>query len=136
MRQAALDPWLLATSMSEGDAASIVGIYARRMQIEETFRDAKNHRFGWSLGDVRLSTPQRTAVLLTLAALAIVVVTLIGMTAERRGVHRGYQANTEKRRVLSFLVLAAAILRRESLDLYSLDDLLASLALIPTKVSA
>ena len=40
------------------------------MQIEETFRDTKNHRFGWSLGDVRLSTPQRTAVLLTLAALA------------------------------------------------------------------
>ena len=136
MRQAALDPWLLATSMSEGDAASIVGIYARRMQIEETFRDAKNHRFGWSLGDVRLSTPQRTAVLLTLAALAIVVVTLIGMAAERRGAHRGYQANTEKRRVLSFFVLAAAILRRESLDLYSLDDLLGSLALIPTKVSA
>ena len=70
MRQAALDPWLLATSMSDGDAASVVGIYARRMQIEETFRDTKNHRFGWSLGDVRLSTPQRTAVLLTLAALA------------------------------------------------------------------
>ena len=135
MRKAALDPWLLATSMSEGDAASIVAIYARRMQIEETFRDAKNHRFGWSLGDVRLSTPQRTAVLLTLAALAIVVVTLIGMAAERRGAHRAYQANTEKRRVLSFLVLAAAILRRESLDLYSLDDLLGSLALIPTKVS-
>jgi hypothetical protein len=135
MRQASLDPWLLATSMSEGDAASIVAIYARRMQIEETFRDAKNHRFGWSLGDVRLSTPQRTAVLLTLAALALVVVTLIGMAAERRGVHRAYQANTEKRRVLSFLVLAAAILRRESLDLYSLEDLLGSLALIPTKVS-
>ena len=135
MRQAALDPWLLATSMSEGDASCIVGIYARRMQIEETFRDAKNHRFGWSLGDVSLSTPQRTAVLLTLAALSFLVVTLIGIAAERRGAHRGYQANTEKRRVLSFLVLAAAILRRESLDLYSLDDLLSSLAGIPTKVS-
>ena len=135
MRQSALDPWLLATSMSEGDAASIVALYARRMQIEETFRDAKNHRFGWSLGDVRLSTPQRTAVLLTVAALAILVVTLIGMAAEQRGAHRAYQANTEKRRVLSFLVLATAILRRESLDLYSLADLLRSLASIPTKVS-
>ena len=29
------------------------------MQIEETFRDAKNHRFGWSLGHVQLSTTQR-----------------------------------------------------------------------------
>ena len=135
MRQAALDPWLLATSMSDGDAASVVSIYARRMQIEETFRDAKNHRFGWSLGDVRLSTPQRIAVLLTLAALAFLVVTLIGMAAERRGAHRAYQANTEKRRVLSFLVLAAAILRRNALDSYCLDDLLGSLALIPTTVS-
>ena len=135
MRQSALDPWLLATSMSDGDAASIVALYARRMQIEETFRDAKNHRFGWSLGDVRLSTPQRTAVLLTLAALAILVVTLIGMAAEQRGAHRAYQANTKKCRVLSFLVLATAILRRESLDLYSLADLLRSLASIPTKVS-
>lgn len=135
MRQAALDPWLLATSMSDGDAASIVGIYARRMQIEETFRDAKNHRFGWSLDDVRLSTPQRTSVLLTLAALAFLVVTLIGMAAERRGDHRAYQANTEKRRVLSFLVLAAAILRRQALHHFTLDDLLASLALIPTKAT-
>jgi hypothetical protein len=135
MRQAALDPWLLATSMSDGDAASIVGIYARRMQIEETFRDAKNHRFGWSLSDVRLSTPHRTAVLLTLAAIAFLVVTLIGMAAERRGAHRAYQANTEKRRVLSFLVLAAAILRRQALDSYSIEDLLSSLALIPSKVS-
>ena len=135
MRQTALDPWLIATSMSDGDAASVVGIYARRMQIEETFRDTKNHRFGWSLGDVRLSTPQRTAVLLTLAALAFLVVTLIGMAAERRGVHRSYQANTAKRRVLSFLVLAAAILRRNSPDRYSFADLLECLALIPTKVS-
>ena len=135
MRLAALDPWLLATSMSDGDAASVVGIYARRMQIEETFRDTKNHRFGWSLGDVRLSTPQRTAVLLTLAALAFLVVTLIGMAAERRGAHRAYQATTEKRRVLSFLVLAAAILRRNPLDPCSLDDLLGSLTLIPAKVS-
>jgi len=135
LRQTALDPWLLATSMSDGDAASVVSIYRRRMQIEETFRDAKNHRFGWSLGDVRLSTPQRTAVLLTLAAMAFLVVTLIGMAAERRGAHRAYQANTERRRVLSFLVLAAAILRRNSLDLYSLDDLLCSLALIPSKVT-
>ena len=135
MRQAALDPWLLATSLPDADAAAIVGIYARRMQIEETFRDTKNHRFGWSLGDVRLSTPQRTAVLLTLAALAFLVVTLIGMTAERRGDHRAYQANTEKRRVLSFLVLAAAILRRRARNVYSVDDLRKSLALIPTKVS-
>lgn len=122
LRQSALDPWLLATSLRDGDADFIVGLYARRMQIEETFRDAKNHRFGWSLGQVQLSSLQRTTTLLVLAALALVVVTLIGMAAERRGDHRAYQANTvKKRRVLSFFVLACAILRRDKADL-SVDD--------------
>jgi hypothetical protein len=134
LRQAALDPWLLATSLSDGAADEIVRHYAKRMQIEETFRDAKNHRFGWALDSVRLSTPQRTAVLLTLAALAFVVVTLIGMAAERRGLHRAYQANTEARRVLSFLVLAMAVLRRGGHSACSLSAFRASLALIPTKV--
>jgi hypothetical protein len=122
LRQSALDPWLLATSLPDGDADFVVGLYAKRMQIEETFRDAKNHRFGWSFGQVELSTVQRTATLLVLAALALLVVTLIGMAAERRGDHRAYQANTvTKRRVLSFFVLASAILRRRKVE-FSVDD--------------
>jgi hypothetical protein len=132
-RQSALDPWLLATSLSDGDAADIVRLYAKRMQIEETFRDTKSHRFGWSLGSVRLSTPARAAVLLALAALAFLVITLIGMAVERSGRHRAYQANTEKRRVLSFLVLATAILRRAE-KLCSLRDFRLSLASIPSLV--
>jgi hypothetical protein len=132
LRQSALDPWLLATSLSDGDAAEIVRLYANRMQIEETFRDAKNHRFGWSLGSVRLSTPARAAVLLALAALAYLVITLIGMAVERSGRHRAYQANTQKRRVLSFLVLATAVLRRRE-KLCSLRDFRVSLASIPPR---
>jgi hypothetical protein len=112
LRQAALDPWLLATSVSDGDGDYIVKLYAKRMQIEETFRDAKNHRFGWSLSDVRTSCRRRAAVLLLLAAVALVALTLIGLSAEQRGAHRVYQANTVKRRVLSLFVLACTILRR------------------------
>lgn len=130
LRQSALDPWLLATSLSDGDAAEIVRKYASRMQIEETFRDAKSYRFGWSLGTVRLTTPDRAAVLLALAAVAFLVATLIGMTAERHGRHRGYQANTEKKRVLSFLALAMAILRRNE-NLCSRSDFRFSLSRIP-----
>jgi hypothetical protein len=133
LRQSALDPWLLATSLSDGDAAGIVRLYAKRMQIEETFRDAKNHRFGWSLGSVRLSTPARAEILIALAALAYLVVTLIGMAVERSGRHRAYQANTEKRRVLSFLVLATAMLRRAE-KLCSLGDFRRSIAAIPSLV--
>jgi hypothetical protein len=136
LRQSALDPWLLATSLPERDADFIVSVYAKRMQIEETFRDAKSHRFGWSLGTVRLSTPQRMAALLALAAIALIVVTLIGMAAERSGAHRAYQANTATRRVLSFFALACAILRRADFQHYLLEDFSASLTLIPTTVSA
>jgi Transposase DDE domain len=136
LRQSALDPWLLATSLTDGDAAYVVSLYAKRMQIEETFRDAKNHRFGWCLGTVRLSTPQRMATLLVLAALALAVVTLIGMSAERRGLHRGYQANTETQRVLSFFVLACSIISRGELNHFSFDDFANSLATIAGAVNA
>jgi hypothetical protein len=122
LRQSALDPWLLATSLADADAAFIVRTYSSRMQIEETFRDTKSHRFGWSFGQVRLSTPERTDALLLLAVIALVVVTLIGMAAERAGLHRTYQANTAKRRVLSFFYLACAIIRRGVLEHSSLDE--------------
>jgi hypothetical protein len=136
LRQAALDPWLLATSMPDGDAPYIVSLYAKRMQIEETFRDAKNHRFGWSFGDVRLSTTRRTANLLMLATLAMVVVTLLGMGAERCGAHRAYQANTERRRVLSFFVLACTMLRRGARRYLSIRQFRISLASIGNLASA
>lgn len=135
LRNSALDPWLLATSLSDGNAAHIVRQYAKRMQIEETFRDAKNHRFGWSLGTVRLSTPQRASTLLALAALAFLVITLIGMAVERSGRHRGYQANTETRRVLSLLVLATAVLRRAE-NLCSLGDFRLSLVSIQDLITS
>jgi hypothetical protein len=129
-RQSALDPWLLATSLADGDATQVVRHYAKRMQIEETFRDAKNHRFGWALGEVKVSTPQRAATLLTLSCVAYLVATLIGMTAERNGLHRSFQANTSSRRVLSLLVLATAILRRVRRQC-SLTDFRRSLSLVP-----
>lgn len=113
-RKSARDPWLLATSL-DLDASDVVGMYATRMQIEETFRDAKNHRFGWSLGQVRTASPHRAQLLLLLAALAMLVVTLVGLSTEAQGAHRAYQANTSTRRVLSFFVLGNAVIRRRIL---------------------
>lgn len=111
-RQAAHDPWLLATSVNDLTPAAIVDVYATRMQIEEMFRDAKNHRFGWSLRHVRSADHRRLQVLLMLAAVATLAVTLVGFSAEQHGAHRGYQANTVRNRVLSFFVLGCALVRR------------------------
>ena len=85
-RKAARDPWLLATSLERHDADAVVALYAMRMQIEETFRDAKNHRFGWALRHVKTSSIERMTILLLITSLATIAVTLVGHAAERDGV--------------------------------------------------
>lgn len=136
LRQAALDPWLLATSVASGDAAYIVSLYAKRMQIEETFRDAKNHRFGWCLSDARTSTHQRTLVLLLIATFAMTIATLIGLSAEAARAHRAYQANTTSARVLSLFVLACTMLQRGDYRFVSTAHLKRALAQIGTRARA
>lgn len=110
--QAAKEPWVLATSLHETTAAAIVRLYATRMQIEETFRDAKNHRFGWSFRYTWSSSEKRITLLLLLSCLAMLAVTFVGLAAEAQGFCRRYQANTVKRRVLSYFVLGSAVVRR------------------------
>jgi len=111
-RRTAKDPLLVATSLTEPDAATIIDIYATRMQIEETFRDAKNFRFGWCLRHVVSRSGKRLSSLLLLTALATLAVVLVGFAAEKLGKHRAYQANTARSRVLSFFVLGQAFIKR------------------------
>lgn len=106
-------PWLLATSLDNLSAKRVVDIYAKRMQIEETFRDAKNYRFGWSFGHARSNSSKRLEVLMLIASLGMLAVTLIGNAAERRGLHCQYQANTiRNRRVLSLFYLGCSLIGR------------------------
>jgi hypothetical protein len=109
-RKRALDPWMLVTSL-DGPAAEIVRCYSTRMQIEETFRDKKSHRFGWALDQARLYKARRLEVLLLLAALAMLVQLLVGWIGEQLGLQRFYQVNSvRKRRVLSLVFLGKRIL--------------------------
>lgn len=108
----AREPWLLATSLKCNPKA-VVAIYALRMQIEESFRDLKNHRHGWALEDIGCKTSERIEVLLMLAALANVAMQTLGLAAESLKIHYEFQANTiRNRRVLSFFVLARMLLAR------------------------
>jgi len=118
----AKEPWLLATSLDTETAAQVVAIYATRMQIEETFRDAKNHRYGWSLRHVRGYCADRLTLLLLFGALATLAVVLLGLAAAEAGWHRRYQANTEETRTLSFFVLGVALIQRR--DYQRLGDVL------------
>lgn len=108
-RRTALEPWILATSL-RGPAKRVVAIYRARMQIEETFRDTKSSRFGVALSHARTKSPRRADVLLLLAAFAHLAATLIGIAAERAGLHRRYQANTlRSRRVFSLVMLGRMV---------------------------
>ena len=106
-------PWLLASSLSQGDvtAKQVIQLYRTRMQIEEGFRDMKNHRSGFALSDTRTRSPERLANLLLVGMLATLVVWLMGRLAEEKQWHYQYQANTvKKHRVLSLFYLGCLLI--------------------------
>lgn len=108
------DPWLLATSMKheKGMGTRVVKLYAKRMQIEESFRDLKDDRWGFGLALARSHSVQRRQVLLLIATLAVLQLWLVGLAAKAKGWSRHFQANTERRReVLSVIFLAREVLR-------------------------
>jgi hypothetical protein len=103
------EPLVLATSLS-AKPSLVVSLYKTRMQIEQSFRDLKNLRWGWSLRHCLSRTKQRIELLLLIGAIASVVVQFIGIAAEQRNLHFRHQANTIRhRRTLSFFVLGTLI---------------------------
>jgi hypothetical protein len=47
------EPWFLMTDLA-GSAAKLCRLFARRMTVEELFRDAKNLRNGWAVRNTRI----------------------------------------------------------------------------------
>jgi hypothetical protein len=102
----AREPLLLITSLT--DPPSVVArLYGFRMQIEETFRDLKSHRYGWSADLIRTRRARRVDMLLLIAALAALAMHVIGLALRGGVVARGMQANTARaREVFSTFFLA------------------------------
>ncbi len=110
-RRAAREPWLLATSLKLDSSARIIALYETRMQIEETFRDVKDPRFGWALGLSGSRNFRRCNVLLLIASLALLAALLLGAAASDIDLQRRFQANTvRRRRVLSLFTLGRCLL--------------------------
>jgi hypothetical protein len=107
-------PWLLATSLphAEGIGRRVKAVYAQRMQIEETFRDLKCHRWGLGLRYALSHSAARLEVLLLIGALATLLFWIAGLFASKTGQAHTFQANTERRRrVLSVVFLGQQLLR-------------------------
>lgn len=79
----AKEPWLLALSCSlkEWSPCAIVALYAKRMQIEQSFRDLKSHRYGCAFDDTLTRSAQRLEMLLLIHMLAALAAWLVGLAA-------------------------------------------------------
>jgi hypothetical protein len=122
-RTNAHEPLVLATSIRCAPE-HVVAIYKLRMQIEESFRDLKCHRWGWSLRHCRSRSRRRLEILLLVASLAMTVQQLIGMAGQALGLDRRQQANTVRhRRVLSIFVLGGLLLSTRDGELVSASAL-------------
>lgn len=111
--RSAREPWLLVSSLGlrHLSAATIVGLYAQRMRIEQSFRDTKNLRVGLGLEVARSRSAPRFEVLLLLAHLASFVQRLIGESARQQQLELQFTATRRTdRREISVLTLGRRIL--------------------------
>lgn len=95
------EPWCLATSLSGKKAGDVVKLYGKRFTIEETFRDAKDIRFGMGLSATHIRDAGRRDRLLLLAAIAHALLTLLGAASEATGMDGYLKVNTSKERTHS-----------------------------------
>lgn len=114
-QKAAMDPWLLASSLIYPETPEIViNYYRERMQIEEGFRDLKSAQYGLSFEHASSKKIERIQILLMLAMLASLIAYVTGLAAENENLHYQFQANTIKhRRVLSFFFLGCRVIARK-----------------------
>jgi hypothetical protein len=108
----AKEPWLLVTNLSTALPIHIVRLYARRMWIEQMFRDWKNRQWGMGLDAVRLSQPERHDRLFLILALAYYFLSACGAYAERNGLAQDLKANTVTTRVMTLLRIGRQLLNR------------------------
>ena len=108
------EPWLLMASPSLTlSARQLVTLYARRMQIELSFRDLKSHRYGQAFEDSLTRKGPRIEVLLLLSALAAFATWLVGMACEARGIDQWLTPFRSQRRLYSVMRLGReALVRR------------------------
>jgi hypothetical protein len=105
------EPWLLAhcTQLSKLRADEIVAFNARRMQIEECFRDSKSPTFGMGFRIGRSRSAQRLHALLLVATVAAFMLWHVGQLAEAEGLQRHFRLTTRAQREISFIRLAILI---------------------------
>jgi hypothetical protein len=76
------EPWFLMTNLA-GNAVQLTDLYARRVAVEELFRDGKDGRYGLGLGQTQVQATARLDRLILI--LALVLILLVGLGRLARG---------------------------------------------------
>lgn len=121
--KAAKEPWVLVTSLKQTSATAkkVVKLYKFRMQIEASFKDIKNKRYGFRLPESGTKTVQRLENLILIAFLATAAIWLAGQAAINNQWHYQMQANTVRdQAVLSIAFIGLHVLR--NLVFYQLNE--------------
>lgn len=107
------EPWLLVASPGlELSARQIVSLYARRMQIELSFRDLKSHRYGNAFEDSLTRSGTRIGILLLVHALANFASWLAGMACRATGLDAWLAPNVRQRQCYSIMRIGREALVR------------------------
>ena len=125
-RDSSKEPWLLATNLPAESMTSkqLVNLYAKRMQIEESFRDIKSPQYGLGLRHSNTRCTKRFDILLLIAMLAEWVLRLIGFIATKHNWALQFQANTIRNRpVLSLIRLGREVRKRSQHYQINEDDI-------------
>jgi hypothetical protein len=77
------EPWFLMTDL-DANAIQLTDLYARRMSVEELFRDGKDGRYGFALRQTQVQKPGRLDRLILILALALILLTGVGRRARQR----------------------------------------------------
>lgn len=104
-------PWFLLTNLGKGTAIALTELYARRMGIEEFFRDTKSVRNGFALRHTQVTRADRFDRLVLVLVLAYLLLTGLGLRAmaARRA---GEWSSRDKGTPCSAAVIGRAMLGR------------------------
>lgn len=108
--------WYLMTDLPQ-DARTLSDLYARRMGIEQLFRDAKNRRHGWSLRDTGITRADRLDRLILLLALAYLLLMGLGLCAAAR-YRSGFWAASNRRGECSAFRIGQCVLTKLRLKIH------------------
>jgi hypothetical protein len=130
------EPWLLVASPAlQLSARQLVRLYARRMQIEQSFRDLKSHHYGSAFEDSLTRIGKRLQVLLLVHAIANFASWLAGLACEATHIDSWLSPVATKRKLYSTMRIGREALVR-CWPMERIDQWLERLHTLPPNVLA